>query len=169
MFSWFTLKIVVHIHNGILLSHEKEHPWVSLKEVDEPRVCYTEWSKSERENQTWCINAYIWNLERWNWWTYLQGSSGDAEIGNKLEDTVGDGEGGMNWESSLETHTLPYVKWIASGSLLYDAGNSDLVPCDSLGRWEGGSRGRGHVYACGLLMLMYGRDQHNIVKQLSSN
>jgi len=33
------------------------------------------------------------------------------------------------------------------------------------GRWEGGSRGRGHVYACDLLMMMYGRNPHKIVKQ----
>ena len=40
---------VVHIHNGILLSHKKEHIWVSSDEVDEPRTCYSEWSKLERE------------------------------------------------------------------------------------------------------------------------
>ena len=40
---------VVHIHNGILLSHKKEHIWVSSNEVDEPRAYYTEWSKSERK------------------------------------------------------------------------------------------------------------------------
>ena len=39
-------EIVVHVHNGILLSYKKEHIWVSLNEVDEPRVYYTEWSKS---------------------------------------------------------------------------------------------------------------------------
>ena len=43
------LKSVVHIHNGILLSHRKEHVWVSSDEVDEPRTYYTEWSESERE------------------------------------------------------------------------------------------------------------------------
>ena len=37
------------------------------------------------------------------------------------------------------------------------------------GRWEGDSRGRGHMYAYGGFMLMYGRNQHNTVKQLSSN
>ena len=40
---------MVHIHNGILPSHKKEHIWVSSNEVDEPRVYYTEWSKSEKE------------------------------------------------------------------------------------------------------------------------
>ena len=31
----------------------------SFNEVDEPIACYTEWSKSEREKQIECINAYI--------------------------------------------------------------------------------------------------------------
>ena len=50
--------------------------------------------------------------ERWYWWTYLQGSDGDADIENRLMDTGGgeEGEGGTNGESSMEVHTLPYVK-----------------------------------------------------------
>ena len=35
--------------------------WVSRNEVDGPRACYTEWSKSEREKQMSYINTYIWN------------------------------------------------------------------------------------------------------------
>ena len=42
-------KVVVYIHNGVLLIPEKEHIWISSNEVDEPRTYYTEWSKSERE------------------------------------------------------------------------------------------------------------------------
>ena len=38
------------MYNRILLSHKKKCIWVSSSEVDEPRVCYTEWSKPEREN-----------------------------------------------------------------------------------------------------------------------
>ena len=37
------------------------------------------------------------------------------------------------------------------------------------GMWEGGLRGREHMYTYGWFMLMYGRNQHNIIKQLSSN
>ena len=37
------------------------------------------------------------------------------------------------------------------------------------GRWKGGSRGMGHMCTCGGVMLMYGRNQHNSAKQLSSN
>ena len=60
------------IYNGILLSHKNERNCVICSDVEESRVCHTEWSKSEREKQISYINAYIGNLEKWYWWTYLQ-------------------------------------------------------------------------------------------------
>ena len=42
---------------------------------------------------------------------------------------VGEEEGEMNGESSMEAYTLPYVKQIAKGSFLYDSENSN---CDSV-------------------------------------
>ena len=44
---------------------------------------------------------------------------------NRLMDTVAEeeGEGEMYGESTMEAYTLPYVKEIANGSLLYDSGN----------------------------------------------
>ena len=54
---------VVYKYNRILLSHKKGWIWISCSEMDEPRACYTEWSKSEEEKQTSYINAYIWNLD----------------------------------------------------------------------------------------------------------
>ena len=61
-------------------------------------------------------------------------------------DKVGEGEGWTNWERSMETYILPYVKQIASGNLLYDSGNSNRGLCDNLEGWdgEGSSRGRRH-------------------------
>ena len=41
-------EIVVHIHNGILLSYKKECIWVSSNEVGETGAYYTEWSESEK-------------------------------------------------------------------------------------------------------------------------
>ena len=38
----------------------------------------------------------------------------------------------MNTESSVEAYTLPYVKQIASGNLLYGVGSSDPVLYDNL-------------------------------------
>ena len=49
-------------------------------------------------------------IERWHQWAYLQGSSGDADRENRLAHTAGEGEGGRNWERSMETHTFPYEK-----------------------------------------------------------
>ena len=30
--------------------------------VDEPKACYTEWSKSEKEKQILYINAYVYGI-----------------------------------------------------------------------------------------------------------
>ena len=49
--TWMNKKVVVQIYDGILLNPPKEQIWVSWTEVAEPRACYTEWSKSEREQQ----------------------------------------------------------------------------------------------------------------------
>ena len=40
----------------------------------------------------------------------MQGSKRDTDVNNRLLDYVGEGEGGMIWENSIETCTLPYVK-----------------------------------------------------------
>ena len=66
-----------------------------------------------------------------------------CRCGKRIVDTVGEREDVMNWESSTETCTLPYLKQRANGNLLYDAGSSNLVLCDDLGvgwdvRLEGG-------------------------------
>ena len=56
---------------------------------------------------------------------------------NRLVDTLEEGEGGINWESSIEKHTLSHAKQIASEIVLYDAGNSNLVLWDNLEEWDG--------------------------------
>ena len=40
----------------------------------------------------------------------MQGSKRDTDIKERLLESVGEGEGGMIWESSVETCTLPYVE-----------------------------------------------------------
>ena len=62
------------------------HIWVSPNEVDEPRTYYTEWSDSEREREIPYSNTYIHNLEKWYWRIYLEGSSGETDIKNRLID-----------------------------------------------------------------------------------
>ena len=38
---------------------------VTCRDMDGPRDCHRERSKSEREKQILYINAYMWNLEKW--------------------------------------------------------------------------------------------------------
>ena len=54
-------KAVVHIHNGVLLSHKRnkiesvEVRWMNLEPVIQSEI-------SQKETKTSYINAYIWNL-----------------------------------------------------------------------------------------------------------
>ena len=78
----------------------------------------------------------------------MQGKNRDTDIENGLTGMMGEGERGKKWESSTETYILPYVKLIDSGNLLHGGGGSNLVFCDNLEGWDGGSRRRGHMYVC---------------------
>ena len=91
----------------------------------------------------------MWNLGRWYWWTYLQGSNGSADIEQTYCHGVGSrggvyqGEGGTNRESSMEIHTLTYVKERASGNLLCESRNSNRAYVKTLRGvmgWEVGGR-----------------------------
>ena len=55
---------VGHIYNEILLSHEKEQNTATCRDMDGPRDCNTEWSKSDRERQISYDIAYMWNLKK---------------------------------------------------------------------------------------------------------
>jgi len=46
--------------------------WIILEPIIQSEV-----SQKEKKQISY-INAYIWNLERQYWWTYLQGNNGDA-------------------------------------------------------------------------------------------
>ena len=54
---------VVHIYNGILLSHKNKWNSAICRDVDKPRDCHIEWSKSEREKQILYNIVYIQYLE----------------------------------------------------------------------------------------------------------
>ena len=55
---------MAHTYNGILLNHNKEWSFAICRDMDGPRDCHVEWSKSEREKQILHISAYMWNLEK---------------------------------------------------------------------------------------------------------
>ena len=60
---WMDKENVVHIYNGILLSHKKEWDNAICSNMDETRDYHMKWSKSERERQIPYDIAYMWNLK----------------------------------------------------------------------------------------------------------
>ena len=70
----------MHIYGG---------PCVRANEVDGLRACRQNVVSQKKERRVAYVSAYIWNLGRWSSWAYLQGSSGDADIENRLVDTGG--------------------------------------------------------------------------------
>ena len=56
---------------------------------------------------------------------------------------MGEGEGRMIWENSIETRILSYVKQIASPGLMHETGCSGLVHWDDPEEWDGEEGGRG--------------------------
>ena len=84
----------------------------------------------------------------------MRDSKRDTDVKNRLLDSVGEGEGGMIWENSIETCIFSYVKYITSPSSLHETGHSKLVHWDNPKRWDGEGGGRKgqdgeHVYTHG--------------------
>ena len=135
--------------------------------MDGPRWCQTEWNKSKREKQIWYINAYMWNLEKWLRWSYLQ-TEIETDVENKYMDTK-QGRGGMNWDTGMNIYTLLilHTKRVTNENLLYSTGfpyssvgkdppavqdstcnAGDLGSILGLGRSPGGGHGNPVQYYC---------------------
>ena len=75
---------------------------------------------------------------------------------------MGEGEGGVIWETGIETCIISYVKWTACPGSLQDTECLGLVHWDDPEGWyseRGGSGGQDgeHMYTPGGFMLMYGK------------
>ena len=75
------------------------------RDMDGPRGCHTEWSKTERRKQILNINTYMWNLEKWYRWSYLQSRNRDTDIENK-HGYQGGRSREMNWETAAAAKSL---------------------------------------------------------------
>ena len=98
----------------------------------------------------------------------MRDSKRDTDVKNRLLDSVGEGEGGMIWENSIETCILSYVKQIASPGSMHETGCSGLVHWDDPEWWDGegggsGVQDGGHMYTRGWFMSM-GKTHHDIVR-----
>ena len=89
----------------------------------------------------------------------MQDNKRDTDVQNSLLDSVGEGEGGMMWETGTETCIISYMKRIASPGLMHDTGCSGLVHWDDPEGWDGEGDRRGvqdgeHMYTYGRFMSM---------------
>ena len=90
-----------------ILSHKKEQNCAICRDMDGPRDCHTQWSKSEREKQIPYINTQMWNVGKQYSWTYLQSRNRDIhrepvyghQGGEKRWDELGD------WDWHLYIYT----------------------------------------------------------------
>ena len=92
----------------------------------------------------------------------MQDSKRDTDIKNTLLDSVGEDEGGMIWENSIETCILSYVEQIAGPGSMHETECSGLVHWDDPEGWDGEGGGRGvqdgkRMYTHGWFMSMYGK------------
>ena len=80
----------------------------------------------------------------------MRDSKRDADVQNRLFDSVGEGEGRMIRENGIETCIISYMKQIASPGSMHDTGCLGLVhwddQMDGMGREEGGGFRMGSTY-----------------------
>ena len=50
------------------------------------------------------INTYMWNLEKWYWWTYLRAGI-ETDVEKELVDKAGNEEDGTNWQGSTHIYS----------------------------------------------------------------
>ena len=67
----------------------------------------------------------------------------ETVLNNRLLDSVGEGEGEMIRENSIETCISAYVKQMTSPSLIHETGHSKPAHWDKPEGWDGEGGGRG--------------------------
>ena len=162
-------EVVVHIYNRILLSQRKGQIWVSWTELDEPRA-FSEWSKSEREKQMHTLTHIYMESRKMVLMNLVYRAGRETET-YRTDFWTQQRKERVGWIERVELKH--YCVWnrqllyyITQGAQPHALWQPREVGWGSQDR---GSRGREYVYTYGWIILLYGRNQHNTVKQLSSN
>ena len=131
-------------------------------DVDGPRGYHTEWSESEREEQILYNITYMWNLEKWHRWTYLQSRHRNTDVENGCTDTGGGERGGMRWKNGTDMCAWLYIKYMTSKNIQYSP--RDLPQCSVCPEWEGNPKKSGHMCTHSWFTLLCSRKEHSAVK-----
>ena len=79
----------------------------------------------------------------------MQDRKRDTDVQNRLLDSMGEGEGGMIWENSIETYILSSMKQIASPGWMHETSArgwyTGMTQRDGMGREVGGGIGMGNT------------------------
>ena len=86
---------MVHIYNGILLSHEEEWNNTICSNMDGPGDYHTKWSKSDRERQISYDITYKWNL-KYDTNEFIYKTEADSQTESQFTVTKGERKGGIN-------------------------------------------------------------------------
>ena len=131
---------------------------------------------SQKEKDKYHILKHICGIQKDGTDEPFAGQQGDEDIENRLMTMGGgeEGEGEMNGESSKEAYTLPYVKQIANGNLLYESGNSNqgsiTIQMGEKGQEVGGRFKREGTYVyLWLIHVDVWQKSNQYIKQLSFN
>ena len=96
---------MVHIYNGILLSHKEEWNCAICGNMYVPRDCQTKWNKSESKRNISYVNVFKWNLENGT-----DESVCTAEIDRINMDTKGEGRwdelGDRDWHVHITMYKI---------------------------------------------------------------
>ena len=118
---WMGKEDVVHRHNGILLSHDKERMRISSSEMNEPRIRYTEWRKSGTEKQIENSTKQLLNAGRRHQAPRKAAHSLWKEVGQKTKDKKRDKrvrDGDPSQEGSPEREEVSkYQETLSSAGL----------------------------------------------------
>ena len=78
--------------------------WMDLRDY------HTEWRKSEKQISQIIIYAYMWNLEKWYKWSYLQSRNRGTNVERKYMDTKGEKCGDELGDLDLHTLSILCIK-----------------------------------------------------------
>ena len=93
---WMDKEDVVHIHNGILLSHKQRKNPTICSNMDGPGGYYAQWNKPSREREIPNDFTHLWSI-RTKEKLKEQNSSKITEPKNGLTGTKGKGTGEDGW------------------------------------------------------------------------
>ena len=107
---WMHKLDMVHIYNGVLLSHQKPNDAI-CSNTDAAREYHTKWSKSERERLIPYDITYMWNLKYGHKWTNYKVETDSDTEDEDLWMPRGKGMGRMDCKFEINRCKLLYIEW----------------------------------------------------------